>query len=310
MSRNHRLYLAHYQQRRIIKLFTRERPDVKAVAFPALPDQRDVLANRVNQESPVILVTQVSPVYRHQKFAYRQRPNHANRARPVHRDPQARLAKMASLDQRAETVLPEKTAPPDHPVPQDPPELRANRAGTDHAATPAETLKATIRCPANAVPTANREKPDLPVPQARPVKTEHLVSPDPAVLQARRVNPAKTEKRATRDHPASRANPEKGAFARNIAPWTVASFSKMARGDKLFYASFDKKSKKNHAFPTNNIDEFFLPTIGVNFYNNFQTTIITIVIIIGYAVFFNNIQTINSEKCTTSQSVSKSVSLF
>lgn len=289
MSRNHHLYLAYYQQRRIIKLFTKGRPDVKAVAFPALPDQRDVPANRVNPESQEIRVIQAFPVFRHQKFAYRRRLNHANRVRLVHPDLLARLAKTVSLDQPVETVHPEKMA---QLVLLARPALlapRANLVETDLEANQAEMLKATILCPANVAPTENQEKPDPQALQARPVKTEHQVSPDLEVPQVRPVNPAKMEKRATKDHLVNRANPEKGACVRNIAPWTVVCFSKMARGDKLFLKNLsrNRKSKKN-AFPKN-VNEFFSSIIGLNFYNNFTTTLFPIIvtIIIGYVVYFN-----------------------
>lgn len=217
-----------------IKLFTKGKRVVTDAAYLVRLVQPVAQVNRANPVDPVILVTPDFPVCLHQKFVFHQRQNLANLARLAHPDLPVHQETMVSSDQPAETARPAKTAqsvPPARPVPQAPP---ANPVATARAATPAETPKGTTPYPANAVRTANRANKVRPAPTVHRAKTVNRDRLGPAARPGPPVKTAKMATLATRDPLGRPANRENAAFAPNIAPWTEASSSKTARGDKLY----------------------------------------------------------------------------
>lgn len=205
---------------------------MKVAAYPELLVHQDGQEKLANQDDLATRVTLDSPVCRLRKCAKIQHQNLANPARPDPPDLLALLEITVSLDPLVAMALLAKMVPWDplaHPVPQAHP---VKLVATDPEETQAVTPKATTPFPANEVPTA---KPDGKDPLARPdlpVKMANLDRQAPADPPAQEVKTAKMASPATRVLPEPLANPARRACVRNIAPWTAACFSKMARGDK------------------------------------------------------------------------------
>lgn len=217
---------------RTIEQSPRGRRDATTAACPVFLDQRVNLvgtANRVSPACPDHQAFLVAHRWRSAQSNHRHLALHVHRANPDH---PVHLETQVMPARTAHQAIPERTAETDRPAHLDPTDHQATQAKTARRDHPATRPPQFHPRPAMLDPLARLDLPALQARTALQDQTElqaQLATRDQPALLA---HPETMVLLATRDHLAPTDPQERRVFARNIAPPTAVSSSRMAQGDK------------------------------------------------------------------------------
>lgn len=209
-------------------------PHLARVAVcPASPEPRDPLADPANQESPEPQEHQETPENRQLHPASQQLLHHANPAHrdlPDHQDPQELQASPESL------ALPDGQEPTPHPAHQDLGDLPDQLEKPDHRDLPESPVYPLNQKHLRRASQERLENRDLLAHPDNPDHQEPTVPLDPPDRKESLVQmefPDQMVRPDLPDLPAQLEPPARKVSARNTAPPTEESFSRMEHVDKL-----------------------------------------------------------------------------
>jgi len=222
--------------------------DATTAACPDRQDHQADQAKMVDQADQELQDHQASLANHHQKSALPlpfHHANHAHQANPANPDPKVLPATPAQLVTQVTPAKMVTQAAQAHKVPLVHPEIQV---AMDHEVIQARQLSALQQLPETQDPPDPMDHQAQLVNQARKETTETQVPQDPKAHQVQLADPAKMVLQATKAHLAPMVPKANRVYARNIAPWTAVSSSKMEQDVKKkchFLCSFLQSRRKN-----------------------------------------------------------------